>query len=123
MSINLLVNTTTGTEQSQSNSFQTVRVLAFIDSSLTDYQSLMAGTLPGVEAILLEADRDGVEQITEVLRDRPDVTTVHLVSHGAPGCLYLGNSQLSLDTLADYASQLKGWFEPTSPLLGADFSR
>jgi ELWxxDGT repeat protein len=117
MGINLLVNTTTGTEQSQSNSFQTVRVLAFIDSSLTDYQSLMAGTLPGVEAILLEADRDGVEQITEVLRDRPDVTTVHLVSHGAPGCLYLGNSQLSLDTLADYASQLKGWFNHDSTLL------
>jgi hypothetical protein len=111
------IATATAREHSKSDSFQTVQVLAFIDSSLTDYQSLMAGTLPGVEAILLQADKDGIEQITEVLGNRPDVTTVHLVSHGAPGCLYLGNSQLSLDTLDGYASQLQTWFEPTSPLL------
>jgi Domain of unknown function (DUF4347) len=113
MSINWLVNTTTGTEQSRSNSFPTVQVLAFIDSSITDYQNLMAGTLLGVEAILLKADRNGIEQITEVLANRQDVTTVHLVSHGTPGCLYLGNSQTSLDTLSDCASQLKEWLKPT----------
>jgi hypothetical protein len=77
-------------------------LLFLIDAAVEDYPSLMAGTIPGVEAILLEPDRDGIEQITEILANCPDVTTVHLVSHGTPGCLYLGNSQLSLNTLANY---------------------
>ena len=35
--------------------------------------------------------------------------TVHIISYGGPGCLYLGNSQLSLDTLKHYAPQLQQW--------------
>ncbi|MDE5089696.1 MAG: DUF4347 domain-containing protein, partial [Trichodesmium sp. St16_bin2-tuft] len=32
-----------------------------------------------------------------------------MISHGSPGCLYLGNSQLSLDTLKGYEPQLQQW--------------
>ena len=37
------------------------------------------------------------------------MTSIHIVSHGSPGCLYLGNSQLSLDTLNSYQTQLESW--------------
>ncbi|MFN6466383.1 MAG: DUF4347 domain-containing protein [Nostoc sp. DedVER02] len=85
----------------------TVQIL-FIDPFVSNAEILLKGTFPSVETVILSAQRDGVEQITEVLKQRQNVKTVHIVSHGAPGCLYLGNSQLSLDTLKDYLLQLQG---------------
>ena len=32
------------------------------------------------------------------------------MSHGSPGCLYLGNTQLSLETLDKYGEDLQKWF-------------
>ncbi|MEH2063413.1 MAG: DUF4347 domain-containing protein, partial [Nostoc sp.] len=81
--------------------------ILFLDACVSDAEILLQGTLPGIETIILSAQRDGVEQITEVLKQRQEVETVHIISHGAPGCLYLGNGQLSLDTLKNYASQLQ----------------
>jgi large repetitive protein len=54
--------------------------LVIIDSTVADYQSLIAGLVPGAEAIVLERDRDGVEQITEALANYSDLKSVHIVS-------------------------------------------
>jgi Ca2+-binding RTX toxin-like protein len=94
------------------------RAIVFIDPSVDDYSSLIAGVLPGVEVVLLDSMRDGVKQITERLRSCPDFASIHIVSHGSPGCLYLGNSQLSLETLDGYASDLQTWLSPSLLLYG-----
>ncbi|MFN6449101.1 MAG: DUF4347 domain-containing protein [Nostoc sp. DedSLP05] len=91
--------------------------ILFIDAFVSDAEILIEETLPGIETIILSAQRDGVEQITEVLKQRHDIETVHIVSHGAPGCLYLGNSQLSVDNLKDYASELQSWLRKNLNLL------
>ncbi|MEH2395622.1 MAG: DUF4347 domain-containing protein [Nostoc sp.] len=83
--------------------------LLFIDATVNDIETLLQGALPGIEAYVLSGEQDGVAQITHILQHRPEVNTVHIVSHGSPGCLYLGNTQLSLDTLNIYASQLQSW--------------
>ncbi len=83
--------------------------LVFIDSQVENYQSLLAGVVPEAEVIILSAKRDGIAQISEVVRQR-QLSEIHIVSHGSPGCLYLGNSQLSLDTLDKYQEDLKTWF-------------
>ncbi|MEH2119974.1 DUF4347 domain-containing protein, partial [Nostoc sp.] len=83
--------------------------LLFIDATVNDIETLFQGALPGIEAHVLSGEQDGVAQITQILQHRPEVNTVHIVSHGSPGCLYLGNSQLSLDTLNIYTSQLQSW--------------
>ncbi|MCC0179539.1 DUF4347 domain-containing protein [Waterburya agarophytonicola K14] len=85
--------------------------IVFIDSQVTDLQILKNGVASGIEVIILDSHQDGIEQITEVLSQKP-YSKVHIVSHGSPGCLYLGNTQLSLDTLNTYKSQLKTWFNP-----------
>ncbi len=90
--------------------------IVFIDSQVKDYQILAQGVLPGIEIIILESDRNGIEQITNVLSQKTDLTTIHIVSHGSPGCIYLGDSQLSLDTFNQYQPQLKTWFK-VPPLL------
>jgi hypothetical protein len=85
--------------------------IVFIDRSVDDYQSLIAGVAPGAEVILLDSTRDGVVQISEILGQRHNVSAVHIVAHGGAGSLQLGSAQLTLDTLGDYASALQGWSE------------
>ncbi|MBN3894640.1 MAG: DUF4347 domain-containing protein [Nostoc sp. NOS(2021)] len=83
--------------------------LLFIDATINDIETLLQGALPGIEAHVLSDQQDGIAQITQILQHRPEVNTVHIVSHGSPGCLYLGKSQLSLDTLNIYTSQVQSW--------------
>ena len=96
-------------------SISTASQIVFIDSQVTDYQTLAAGVVSNTEVVIIQPHRDGIEQITTALSQKP-YSTVHIVSHGSPGCLYLGNSQLSLDTLNHYAEDLETWF-PNPPLL------
>lgn len=83
--------------------------IVFIDPTVTDYQSLIDGVTPGNEVVVLDSNRDGVLAIAQALQGRSNITSVHIVSHGSPGCLYLGNAQLSLDTFNRYATQLQKW--------------
>lgn len=90
-------------------------VLIFIDTTVDNYEDLARGIVPGTQVILLNPKQDGVEQITQILSDRalqsnaPQIQTLHLVSHGSPGCLYLGNTQLNLETLDRYRDHLQQW--------------
>ncbi|NER37213.1 MAG: DUF4347 domain-containing protein [Oscillatoria sp. SIO1A7] len=102
--------------------------IAFIDPAVKNYEHLVAGLAPGVEAIVLDPELDGVEQIARELqirfqkslqpscfgvrgsgRHRDSDFSIHIVSHGGPGSLQLGNGQLSLDNLELYASKLQQW--------------
>ena len=95
-----------------------VQHLVFIDSQVSDYAYLASGVIPGTEVIILEPNQNGIKQITKALNSDSYSypVSLHIVSHGSPGCLYLGNSQLSLDTLDKYKQDLKTWFS-YSPLL------
>jgi Ca2+-binding RTX toxin-like protein len=46
-----------------------------------------------------------------VLQKQQSIREIHLVSHGSPDCLYLGNSRLSLETLPRYTALLGQWRE------------
>ncbi|MGK7903480.1 MAG: DUF4347 domain-containing protein, partial [Hormoscilla sp.] len=89
------------------------KAIAFIDAAVEDKEQLVSGLERSTEVVILDSDRDGVAQITQYLqayiRQKGAGGNVHIVSHGAPGCLYLGNGQLSLDTLEQYGSDLHRW--------------
>lgn len=104
--------------QSTPKTFNKVVTVVFIDAGVENYQQLVNGVIPTAEVFVLDATADGIEQISQVLQQRQDVGAVHIVSHGAPGCLYLGNTQLSLDTFNRYATQLQTWNAPTLLLYG-----
>lgn len=94
---------------------QNITSVVFIDAAVEDYQSLIAGVVGGVEAIVLDAQRDGVEQIAEILSDRTNINAVHIVSHGSPGSVRLGNTELSTFTLQAYAPLLQKWRDSLAP--------
>ena len=83
--------------------------LVFIDPQVENYQSLVAGVLPNTSVVVLDPDQNGIEQISQVVATHWKINSLHIVSHGAPGQVYLGNSQLSYETLNHYAWQLIDW--------------
>jgi len=92
---------------------ETPKSIAFIDTAVPDWKTLVDGVTPGIEVILLDSNRNGVEQIAQKLRGG-NFSAVHIVSHGAVGSLQLGNTMLTLDTLSDRIS---------TPLRNYDFVR
>jgi Ca2+-binding RTX toxin-like protein len=82
--------------------------LVAIDRRVTDHEFLAAGIYPNTRIVFLDAERDGVEQVTEALRGEK-FKSLHLVSHGLPGQIFLGNGFLSLDRLERYVPDLEQW--------------
>ncbi|NES94124.1 MAG: DUF4347 domain-containing protein [Desertifilum sp. SIO1I2] len=83
--------------------------ILIIDPSVQNYQMLLTGVLPGTETLVLDPHRDGIDQITQTLADREAIASLHILSHGEPGKLQLGNTHLSLDNLGTYTEQLQQW--------------
>ena len=85
------------------------REIVFIDSRLADRQTLLKGLAPNAEAILLDSDRDGVEQIAEALRGRSGIDAVHILSHGEAASLQIGTATLDAESITGrYAGALAG---------------
>lgn len=94
--------------------------ILIIDSQVQDYQQLLIGIDPDFEVAILDPNQDGILQITHILHSYHSASaekpiSVYLLAHGAPGCLHLGNSQLSLETVESYTQPLKTWFPSHSP--------
>jgi CSLREA domain-containing protein len=83
--------------------------LVILDAQLDYLEDLIAGIGSTIPVALLSPDRDGIVQISEILRDRTNITALHILSHGAPGILQLGNGYLTSATLAHDAEQIRQW--------------
>ncbi len=96
------------------------REVVFIDAATPDIGGLVgeiraqADNQSSIEVFLIEGGADGIETISATLRERSDVSTVHIVSHGTDGELQLGNTRLNFDTLLKNASQIKHWGDALS---------
>ena len=68
--------------------------IVIIDSATPDYESIVADlekqANSALHVVILEADRDGIEQISEILSQFDNVGALHLISHGADGELTPG---------------------------------
>ena len=77
-----------------------------IDSRVQNIDSVRAGLASDAVCILLDPLLDGVEQIAAALVGVTDLDSIHIVSHGSEGTLYLGNTILTSDNLNVYSSKL-----------------
>ncbi|MEG4470745.1 DUF4347 domain-containing protein, partial [Microcoleus sp. AT9_B5] len=83
--------------------------IIFIDSSVSDYQTLLGGADPQAEIVILDANCSGIEQITETLTAKQNVEAVHIISHGSEGNLQLGSDILNGKSLESFSSRLQQW--------------
>ncbi|MDB9494185.1 DUF4347 domain-containing protein [Spirulina major CS-329] len=84
-------------------------MLVILDAAVPHRSHLEAGLLPGATLLTLDRDRDGIAQITDYLRAHSGFTSLHLISHGAPGRLDLGSAWVDRDSLAQYQDALASW--------------
>ncbi len=89
--------------------------LVFIDSRTPDYQQFIddvvrtLGDDAQVEVIILNANEDGISQISDVLVQFQDVDGIHIISHGSDGQVQLGNSWLDSASVNANATTLTDW--------------
>ncbi len=81
--------------------------VAFVDPTVPDYQTLIAGMGPNVQIVMLDGGQDGMEQIAASLAGRTGIDAIHIISHGAEGQLSLGTGTLTQASMTgQYADEL-----------------
>lgn len=83
------------------------REIAFIDSSVYKWQSLLNGMPSGVEIALIDGRGDGLKQMANYLKDRTDIDAIHWLVHGQTGVAILGNSHLDSTSISTRQSDLQ----------------
>ncbi|SNT10406.1 ELWxxDGT repeat protein, partial [Azospirillum sp. RU38E] len=72
--------------------------VAFIDTSVTDWQILRAGVKDGVDIVLLDGSQDGLTQMAAWAEGKSGYSAIHVLSHGAEGQITLGTLTLDFST-------------------------
>ena len=85
---------------------QAIKQVTFIDTSLTDYQTLVEGLPEGMDVVLVSPEQDGIEVIAEWSATHSGYDAIHVLGHGSNGVQQLGSALLSSDTLNQYQAQL-----------------
>ncbi|TWU43605.1 Inner spore coat protein H [Rubripirellula tenax] len=83
--------------------------LVFIDASVDNIEQLAGGVADNHELVLLDANRSGIEQISEVLATRRGVASLHILAHGESGQIQLGNELVDRSTLDRMSNLIVGW--------------
>ena len=81
------------------------REVVFIDAGVAGSAHLPAGA----DVVTLDAGADALRQITAGLAGRQAVTSVDIVSHGAPGSVRLGGRDVGREDLLAHADELRQW--------------
>uniref|UniRef100_UPI000DE2FB18 Ig-like domain-containing protein n=1 Tax=Pectobacterium peruviense TaxID=2066479 RepID=UPI000DE2FB18 len=82
--------------------------VAFVDTSVKDYETLIAGIKPGVEVVLIDGSRDGLQQMADWAATHTGYDAIHVFSHGSEGKVNLGTQVLTDSSLksSDVQAQL-----------------
>ncbi|MBU3055927.1 DUF4347 domain-containing protein [Pseudomonas indica] len=84
----------------------TRREVVFVDGNIQDYQQLLAGLPAGTEVVVLDASRNGLEQMADYLEGREGIDAIHLLSHGESGAFKAGNAWIDAGDLAGQSETL-----------------
>lgn len=84
-----------------------LRNFALIDSNLPDLATLCAGLPSDCGIIWFDGALQGIDAIAQQFNQHAAIDRLHVITHGAPGKLFFGNTTLSQDTLADHAETIE----------------
>jgi hypothetical protein len=121
MKVSLLPEQSNQLNLSFSHSNGATSGIVFIDPKVDDYGILMAGVKPGLEVVLLDENFDGIAQITQTLKGRRGLSSLHIVAHGEAGKLWLGKGFVDSSTLEHESDLLQSWAAALAPMLTFSF--
>lgn len=81
--------------------------VVFVDSQVANLGELLAGLSGNAEVVILDASKDGLQQMADYLQGRSGLDAIHLLSHGADGTVQMGNVWLSSGNLAEHSTALQ----------------
>lgn len=84
--------------------------LVIVDDAVSDKQVLYSSVKPGVVIRKINSQEDGLQQLSRILSDFRNVTSLHIVSHASDGKLLLGRDWVSAKTVQDekqFLTQMK----------------
>ncbi|OYU45777.1 MAG: hypothetical protein CFE44_05665 [Burkholderiales bacterium PBB4] len=88
-------------------SLQVRNEIVFIESNVRDIDTLLKGIGVGKEVFVLDANKDGLQQMVEILSGRNNIDAIHIVSHGKEASVNLGTLFLEQNNLASHTAQLQ----------------
>ncbi|TFG38307.1 MAG: DUF4347 domain-containing protein, partial [Candidatus Aminicenantes bacterium] len=77
---------------------QTSNEVIFIDSAVEGLENFLLDHQQA-DVVLLDSNRDGMEQIAAALEGRTNIDAIHILSHGSSGQLTLGDSTFNLQSM------------------------
>ena len=89
--------------------------IVIIDPTIPDSQHIVQGIKPGTANYILESQPNAIEQITTILAQHTGIESLHIISHGSPGNLYLGTTELNSSNIENYSQQLRQWRNAFTP--------
>ncbi|MDI1279379.1 DUF4347 domain-containing protein, partial [Methylobacter sp.] len=88
-----------------SNSIRTKQVF-FIDSAVPGSDVIVANLATDAVYYLLDATQDGLQQVADILAEYSGLDSIHVISHGSPGSLQLGNGLVTQTSLGSHTAAL-----------------
>ncbi|MGD9623742.1 MAG: DUF4347 domain-containing protein [Arcobacter sp.] len=79
------------------------REVAFVDVTVSDYQTLVDGVGEGVEVYLVSS----MDDINSILKNEMNIDAIHILSHGNTGEISVGNDVLNQNTLSNFDEVLQ----------------
>src|SRR6476469_5358473 len=83
--------------------------IVILDPTVPDSNHIASGIKPGTATYILESQPDAIEQITTLLALHTSIEALHIITHGSPGSLYLGTTELNSSNIENYSQQLQQW--------------
>ena len=81
--------------------------IVFIDTQITDHESLISSFDKNTKVILINGNEDGFKKIEQTLEGEKNYSAIHIIGHGSAGQILFGNALLTNDNIENYNSTLK----------------
>ncbi|MEG3844937.1 DUF4347 domain-containing protein, partial [Microcoleus sp. herbarium14] len=83
--------------------------IVILDPTIPDSNHIATGIKRGTAAYILKSQPDAIEQITALLAQHTGIESLHIITHGSSGSLYLGTTELNSSNIENYSQQLQQW--------------
>lgn len=80
--------------------------IVFFDSRVPELETLASSLNVDSAWFILDAEKDGIRQMHQVLASYADLNSIQVISHGAIGSLFLGNTVLTVNNIGNYEREL-----------------
>ncbi|MBR9858277.1 MAG: DUF4347 domain-containing protein, partial [Gammaproteobacteria bacterium] len=80
--------------------------VAFVDSNVEDYQTLVDGIGAGIEVQLIDCSQDGLAQLAVWAQQNSGYDAIHILSHGEQGQISLGTLTLNMAVVEARSAEL-----------------